>query len=62
MLITRRFVFEYKPAWAPDRLIRNAGDLGAMVDLMDAGKLQRLQTHRQTFSNNPNEKFLLMIL
>ena len=48
--------------WAPDRLSRNAGDLGAIVDLMDAGKLHRIQTYGQTFSNNPNEKFLLMIL
>lgn len=48
--------------WAPDRLARNAGDLGMLVDLMDAGKLQRIRTFGQTFSNNPNEKFLLMIL
>lgn len=48
--------------WAPDRLSRNAGDLGKVVDLMDAGKLQMIQTYGQTFSNNPNEKFLLMIL
>lgn len=48
--------------WAPDRLSRNAGDLGSIVDLMDAGKLQEIRTHGQTFTNNPNEKFLLMIL
>lgn len=48
--------------WAPDRLARNAGDLGMLVDLMDAGKLQRIRTFGQSFSNNPNEKFLLMIL
>ncbi len=48
--------------WAPDRLSRNAGDLGSLVDLMDAGKLARIKTHSQEFSNNPNEKFLLMIL
>jgi DNA invertase Pin-like site-specific DNA recombinase len=24
--------------WAPDRLSRNAGDLGSVVDLMDQGK------------------------
>lgn len=48
--------------WATDRLSRNAGDLGKIVDLMDAGKLKKIQTHGQTFSNNPNEKFLLMIL
>lgn len=48
--------------WAPDRLSRNAGDLGSLVDLMDAGKLQEIRTYGQSFRNNPNEKFLLMIL
>jgi len=48
--------------WAPDRLSRNAGDLGMLVDLMDQGKLQQIKTFTQNFSNNPNEKFLLMIL
>lgn len=48
--------------WAPDRLSRNAGDLGAVVDLMDQGKLLQIRTYSQTFTNNPNEKFLLMIL
>ncbi len=49
-------------SWAPDRLSRNAGDLGSLVDLMDAKKLLHIKTHSQEFSNNPNEKFLLMIL
>ncbi len=48
--------------WAPDRLSRNAGDLGAVVDLMDQGLLQEIRTFGQKFTNNPNEKFLLMIL
>jgi site-specific DNA recombinase len=48
--------------WAPDRLSRNAGDLGAVVDLMDQKLLQVIRTYSQTFTNNPNEKFLLMIL
>ena len=48
--------------WAPDRLSRNAGDLGMLVDLMDQGKLVQIKTFSQNFSNNPNEKFLLMIL
>lgn len=48
--------------WAPDRLARNAGDLGSLVDMMDAGKLQKIRTFGQSFENNPNEKFLLMIL
>ena len=48
--------------WAPDRLSRNAGDLGAVVDLMDQGLLKEIRTYSQKFTNNPNEKFLLMIL
>lgn len=48
--------------WAPDRLSRNAGDLGAIVDLMDQHKLLHIRTYSQTFTNCPNEKFLLMIL
>lgn len=48
--------------WAPDRLSRNAGDLGSIVDLMDQGHIKEIRTHGQTFSNSPNEKFLLMIL
>jgi site-specific DNA recombinase len=48
--------------WAPDRLSRNAGDLGSLVDLMDQSKLLHIRTYSQMFSNNPNEKFLLMIL
>lgn len=54
--------FEGILTWAPDRLSRNAGDLGMLVDLMDQGKLLKIRTFSQTFSNNPNEKFLLMIL
>ncbi|HSX25316.1 MAG TPA: recombinase family protein [Candidatus Andersenbacteria bacterium] len=48
--------------WAPDRLSRNAGDLGSLVDLMDQKKLEEIRTHGQVFHNSPNEKFLLMIL
>lgn len=48
--------------WAPDRISRNAGDLGKVIDLMDGGMLQEIRTHGQSFRNNPNEKFLLMIL
>jgi len=48
--------------WAPDRLSRNAGDLGELVDLMDQGLLEEIRTHGQIFHNSPNEKFLLMIL
>ena len=48
--------------WHPDRLSRNAGDLGSLVDLLDQKKLIEIRTHSQRFTNNPNEKFLLMIL
>jgi site-specific DNA recombinase len=48
--------------WAPDRISRNAGDLGRIVDLMDQGLLIDIRTFSQKFGNNPNEKFLLMIL
>ncbi len=49
--------------WAPDRISRNAGDLGRIVDLMDQKKLVEIRTYGgQRFTNNPNEKFLLMIL
>lgn len=48
--------------WAPDRISRNAGDLGRVVDLMDAGALHEIRTYGQRFTNNPSEKFLLMIL
>ncbi len=48
--------------WAPDRIARNAGDLGTVVDLMDNGKLKEIRTYGQSFGNSPNDKFLLMIL
>jgi DNA invertase Pin-like site-specific DNA recombinase len=48
--------------WAADRISRNAGDLGRIVDLIDAKLLVEVRTFSQTFTNNPNEKFLLMIL
>lgn len=58
----KRGVFNGILCWAPDRLSRNAGDLGAMVDLMDQGLIKEIRTHGQRFTNSPNEKFLLMIL
>lgn len=58
----RNGTFDALLTWAPDRLSRNAGDLGMLVDLMDQGRLQQIRTYSQSFSNNPNEKFLLMIL
>src|ERR1700683_3725916 len=41
--------------WAPDRLSRNAGDLGLLVDLMDQAKLLAIRTYNQHFTNSPNE-------
>ena len=67
--IFREMLYELKQGeyngiltWAPDRLSRNAGDLGSLVDMMDRGKLLHIKTNSQSFSNDPNEKFLLMIL
>jgi DNA invertase Pin-like site-specific DNA recombinase len=48
--------------WAADRLSRNAGDLGALVDLMDQKLLIEIRTFNQKFANSPSEKFMLMIL
>lgn len=48
--------------WAADRLSRNAGDLGKLVDLMDEKMLLQIRTYGQSFTNSPNEKFMLMIL
>ncbi|MDP3990946.1 MAG: recombinase family protein [Candidatus Nealsonbacteria bacterium] len=48
--------------WASDRLSRNAGDLGSIVDLMDEKLLLEIRTYGQRFTNNPNEKFMLMIV
>ncbi len=58
----RRGRFNGILTWAPDRLSRNAGDLGSLVDLMDQKLLLEIRTYGQQFRNSPNEKFLLMIL
>ena len=58
----RRERFNGILTWAPDRLSRNAGDLGSLVDLMDQKLLAEIRTYGQQFRNSPNEKFLLMIL
>lgn len=58
----RRGRFNAILTWAPDRLSRNAGDLGSLVDLMDQKLLLEIRTYGQHFRNSPNEKFLLMIL
>jgi site-specific DNA recombinase len=48
--------------WAPDRISRNAGDLGVIIDLMDAGLLNSVNTYSQIFGNDPNSKFMLLML
>lgn len=58
----RRGLYNGILTWAPDRLARNAGDLGAIVDLMDQKALTEICTFAQRFTNSPNDKFLLMIL
>ncbi|MDQ5949135.1 MAG: site-specific recombinase [Patescibacteria group bacterium] len=58
----RRNRFNGILTWAPDRLSRNAGDLGSLVDLMDQKLLLCIRTFGQAFANSPSDKFLLMIL
>jgi DNA invertase Pin-like site-specific DNA recombinase len=58
----RRGRFNGILVWHPDRLSRNAGDLGSLVDLMDQKLVVQIRTYGQTFTNTPSEKFLLMIL
>lgn len=55
-------IFNAIITWAPDRLSRNAGDLGKLVDLIDQKKLITIKTFGQTFTDSPSDKFLLMIL
>ena len=38
--------------WAPDRLSRNAGDLGSVVDLMDQKLLHEIRTYGQKFKQS----------
>lgn len=58
----RTGLFDGILTWAPDRLSRNAGDLGSIVDLMDQGLLKEIQAQGQRFTNSPSDKFLLMIM
>ncbi len=58
----RRGRFNGILVWHPDRLSRNAGDLGSLVDLMDQKQLLEIRTYGQKFTDSPSEKFLLMIL
>ena len=50
-------------AWAPDRLSRNAGDAGMLVDIMDNKLLTEIYTPGQRFNTaNPNDKFMFTLL
>jgi len=44
----RKGIFTGILIWAPDRMSRNAGDLGMLVDLMDNGYLREIKTTAQT--------------
>lgn len=41
----KRKKFDGTLTWAPDRISRNAGDLGRIVDLMDQGLLKEIRTY-----------------
>lgn len=47
--------------WNVNRLSRNAGDTGIIIDLLDAGLLQEVKSPGQAFRNTPSEKFLLSL-
>lgn len=47
--------------WNVNRLSRNAGDTGIIIDLLDAELLQEVKSPGQTFKNTPSEKFLLSL-
>ena len=53
-------IFNAIITWAPDRLSRNAGDLGKLVDRIDQQKLITIKTFGQNFTNSPSDKFLLL--
>jgi DNA invertase Pin-like site-specific DNA recombinase len=48
-------------AWHPDRLARNSVDGGAIIYLLDIGKLKDLRFATFTFENNSQGKFMLSI-
>ncbi len=47
--------------WDINRLSRNAGDAGMVIDLMDRGLLHEVRTPSQTFHDDPHHKFLLSL-
>lgn len=49
-------------AWLPDRLSRNAGDAGRLIDFLDEGKLKVIICNGQIFRNTPSDKFFFGML
>ena len=48
--------------WHPNRLSRNATDIGTLIQLMDDGRLIAVVTPGQIFQNLPMDKFMLQFL
>src|SRR3989338_11305381 len=44
----------------PARLTRNVGDLARVLTLLEAGKLKKIRTRENEFSNDPFQKFMLV--
>ncbi len=47
--------------WHPNRLARNAYDGGLIITLMDENKLIEVKTAHRTYSNTPEDKFMLQL-
>lgn len=47
--------------WHPNRLARNAYDGGWIITAMDEGKLAEVKTSTRTYSNTPEDKFMLQL-
>ena len=58
----RRGMVNAISVWHPNRLSRNATDIGTLIQLMDDGKLIAVVTPGQTFQNLPMDKFMLQFL
>jgi len=48
--------------WNTNRLSRNAGDAGIIIDLIDRGLLLEIKTPEKAFRNYPQDKFFLNLL
>jgi DNA invertase Pin-like site-specific DNA recombinase len=47
--------------WHANRLSRNPIDTGRMIYLMDMGRLKQIKTMTRTYSNTPDDKFMLQL-